>query len=177
MDTFTFFDPALLLLVAVVGATIWFAAAARGRGAGALAAVGAVTFFTGALIASLGSAHTLAVIGRALRGPAFEYNFRLYSLVMLGVAQVAGGLWCLSTSWNVARGDVRAWKAALAATTMLLAVNLPLMPIQGFAAGLSVFLVVTLLALIATRHRFAPRRGPTVTAPELARDLSEPLEV
>jgi len=149
------FDPALLVLVVVIGATVWFATAARGRGAGVLAAVGAVTFFCGALIGSLGVAHTLAVIGRALRGPAFEYDFRLYALVMLGVSQIAGGFRCLSTSWNVARGDARAWKAALAATTLLLVVNVPLMPIQGFAVGLSAFSVVTLLTLIATRRRFA----------------------
>jgi len=163
-------DPALLVLFAVIGGTIWFAAAARGRGAGALAAVGAVTFFCGALIGLLGVAHTVAVIGRALRGPTFEYNFRLYSLVMLGVSLIAGGLCCLSTSWNVARGDARAWKTALAATTLLLVVNAPLMPIQGFATGFSAFLVVTLLTLIATRRCFVPPVGaPTVTTAEIAR--------
>ena len=164
------FDPAFLVLFTVIGATIWFAAAARGRGAGALAAVGSVTFFCGALIGLLGAAHTLAVIGRALRGPASEYDFRLYSLVMMGVALIAGGLRCLSTSWNVARGDVRAWKAAIGATTLLLVVNLPLVPIQGFAVGLSVFLVMTLLVLTATRRRFVTLGGaPAVTTPEIAR--------
>lgn len=100
-------DPAFLALFTAIGATIWFAAT-RGRGAVPLVAVGAVTFFCGALIASLGSAHTIAVIGRALRGPSFVYNFRLYSLVLLGSCQIAGGLRCLSTSWRVACGDARA---------------------------------------------------------------------
>lgn len=154
-----FLDPALLLFAAVIGATIWFAVRAQGRGAGRLAALGTVTFFTGALIASLGSVHTLAVIGRALREPAFEYDFRLYSLVMLGGCQVAGGLRCLSTSWNVTRGDARAWKAAVVATTLLLVLNAPLMPIQGFAVGFSAFLFVAAISLIATRHRFAPPPG------------------
>ena len=164
------FDPVLLALVGVIGGTIWFAAAARGRGAGALAAVGTATFLCGALIGLLGMVHTLAVIGRALRGPAFEYNFRLYSLVMMGVAQIAGGVRCLSTSWNLARGDVRAWKAAVGATTLLLVVNLPLMPIQGFAVGFSVFLAVNLLVLIATRRRFVTLGGVrAVTTPEIAR--------
>lgn len=164
------FDPAFLVLFAVIGATTWFAAAARGRGAGALAAVGAVTFFCGALIGLLGVAHTLAVIGRALRGPAFEYDFRLYSLVLMGVCLIAGGLRCLSTSWSVARGDVRAWKAALGATSMLLVVNLPLMPIQGFAVGFSVFLVITLLVLTATRRRFVTLGDArTATTPDIAR--------
>ena len=154
MDFYAILDPALILLFIVIAATIRFAAAARGRGAGILAAVGAATFFCGALIALLGLAHTLAVISRMFRRPAFEYDLRLYSLVMIGVLLIAGGVRCLSTSWHVARGDTRGWKAALGATTMLLVVTVPLMPIQGFAVGLSAFLIVALLALIATRRRF-----------------------
>ena len=164
-------DPAFLVLFAVIGATIWFAAAARGRGAGALAVVGTFTFFSGALIGLLGAAHTLAVVGRALRGPAFEYDFRLYSLVLLGVSLIAGGLRCLSTSWKVARGDARAWKTALGASTMLLVVNVPLMPIKGFATGFSAFLVMTLFALIAMRSRFVTPVGfGTVTTAGIARE-------
>ena len=171
MTIYSFLDPAWLLLVAAIGATIWFAAATRGRGAGALAAAGAVTFFCGALIASLGGAHTLAVISRALRRPSFVYDFRLYSLVLLGACQIAGGLRCLSTSWNVARGDARAWKAALAATTLLLVVNVPLMPIQGFAGATSLLLVVMLITLIATGRRLVPHvDAQTVTIPELTRE-------
>ena len=165
------FDPAQLGLVAVIVATIWFAVATGRRGARVLAAVGAVTFFCGALIALLGTAHTLAVIGRAFsRPPAFEYDFRLYSLVMLGVSLIAGGLRCLSTSWNVARGDVRAWKAALTATILLLVVNVPLMPIQGFAVAFTALLLVSLITLIATRRRFAaPVAHRIISTPEIAR--------
>jgi len=164
-------DPAFLALVAVIGATTWFAATARGRGAGTLAAVGAVIFFSGALVASLGSAHTIAVIGRALRRPLFVYDFRLYSLVLFGACQIAGGLRLLSTSWNVVRGDVRTWRAALAVTTLLLVVNVPLIPIQGFAGATSLPLMVTLITLMATGRRFVPRIGKeTVTIPEITRE-------
>lgn len=165
------FDPAFLALFAAIGGTTWFAAAASRRGAGALVRVGAVTFFCGALIASLGGAHTLAVIGRALRRPSFVYDFRLYSLVLLGACQIAGGLRCLSTSWRVARGDERAWQAALAATMLLLIVNVPLMPIQGFAGATSMIAVVTLITLIATGRRFVPHDdAETVTIPEITRE-------
>ena len=166
------FDPGQLGLVAIIGATIWFAVAAGRRGARVLAAVGAVTFFCGALIAFLGLAHTLAVIGEAFsRPPAFEYDFRLYSLVMLGVSLIAGGLRCLSTSWNVARGDARAWKAALTATILLLVINVPLMPIQGFAVAFTALLLVSLIALIATRRCFAaPFAHRPVSTPEIARE-------
>ena len=164
-------DPAFLALVAVSGATTWFAAVARGRPAGAVAAVGAVTFFCGALIASLGGAHTYAVIGRALRRPSFVYDFRLYSLVLLGACQIAGGLRCVSTSWNLVRGDARAWKAAVAATTLLLIVNVPLMPVTGFAGATSLLLVVMLITLIATSRRFVPHvDAEIVTIPEITRE-------
>jgi hypothetical protein len=160
-------DPAFLALFTAIGATIWFAAT-RERGAVALVAAGAVTFFCGALIASLGSAHTIAVIGRALRGPSFVYNFRLYSLVLLGTCQMAGGLRCLSTSWRVTRGDARAWKSALAATMALLIVNVPLIPIQGFAGATSLIAGVTLITLIATGRRFVTQvDAETVTLPEI----------
>lgn len=159
-------DPAFLALFAAIGATIWFAAATRGRGSGALAAVGAVAVFGGGLIASLGLAHTVAVIGRALRGPSFVYDFRLYSLLLLGACQIAGGLRCLSTSWRLARGDASAWKAALAATTLLLIVNVPLMPITGVAGITSLPSAVMLFTLIATGRRFVRRSdAETVTIP------------
>jgi hypothetical protein len=160
-------DPAFLALFTAIGATIWFAAT-RERGAVTLVAAGAVTFFCGALIASLGSAHTVAVIGRALRGPSFVYNFRLYSLVLLGACQMAGGLRCLSTSWRVASGDARAWKSALIATMLLLIVNVPLIPIQGFAGATSMIAVVTLITLIAAGRRFVTQvDAETVTLPEM----------
>jgi hypothetical protein len=170
MNVYVFLDPAFLALFAVIGATMWFAAAARGRGAGTLATVGAVVFFCGALIASLGGAHTVAVIGRALRRPSFVYDFRLYSLVLLGACQIAGGLRCLSASWSVTRGDARAWKAALPAAAMLLAVNVPLIPIQGFAGATSMLAAVMLITLIASGRRFVSHvDAETVTIPHVTR--------
>ena len=164
-------DPAFLALFAAIGATTWFAAAARGQSASALVRVGAVTIFCGALIASLGGAHTLAVIGRALRRPSFVYDFRLYSLVLLGACQIAGGLRCLSTSWRLARGDARAWRAALAAATLLLIVNVPLMPIQGFAGATTLLSAAMLITLIATGRRFVRHTDAgAVTIPGITRE-------
>ena len=42
------------------------------------------------------------------------------------------------------------------ATVVLLAINVPLMPIQGFAPAFSAFAFVNLVALVATRKRFGP---------------------
>jgi len=153
VDTFGFPDPALLVLFGAVFATIWFIAAARRRGASSpLIAVAAIGFLVGALIAALGATHSLTVIGVALRRSPFEYDFRLYSLVMLGVLLVTGGLRCLALAWKLTQGDARAWRSSLEATTMLLVVNVPLMPIQGFAVGFTVFLSVNLLGLLLVRR-------------------------
>lgn len=173
MSSETLLDPALLLLLAVVGGTIWFAVATRGGVSGTLRTVGAASFFCGALIGSLGSAHLLAVIGRAIfrRGPTFEYDFRLYSLILLGVLLITGGVRSVAAAWKLTQGDARAWKTALATTAMLLAVNLPLVPIQGFATGFSVFLGVNLLTLLATRRHFVAISGAqTLTTSGLAHE-------
>ncbi len=51
-------------------------------------------------------------------------------------------------------GEPRAWKTTLWATVALLAINVPLIPIQGFAYVFSAFALVNLVALVATRTRF-----------------------
>lgn len=154
MDGNGSFDPVTLLPIAVLGATLWFVFAARRRRApGPLIAAAAVGLFSGTMIAVLGATHTIAVIGGALRRAPFQYDFRLYSLVLLGVLLMSGGARCLLPAWKLTRGDAAAWRAAVGATVMLLAVNLPLMPIQGFAVGFSVFLGVNLVTLLLVRPR------------------------
>jgi len=163
MNGISILDPALLLLFAVIGATVWFVTTARRRRVStARMAVGAIGFFSGALIGALGATHTLVVIGGAVLGQRapIEYTFRLYSLVMLGVLLVAGGLRSLASAWKLVQGDPRAWRSAVGATATLLAINVPLMPIQGFAVGFSVFLTVNLLALLVTRNRILTASRP-----------------
>ena len=52
------------------------------------------------------------------------------------------------------RGEPRAWKTTLWASVALLAINVPLIPIQGFAYFFSAFALVNLVALVAMRKRF-----------------------
>ena len=60
---------------------------------------------------------------------------------------------------------------ALAATMLLLIVNVPLMPIQGFAGATSLIAFVALITLIATGRRFVPHAdAETVTIPEITRE-------
>ena len=161
----------LLVLFGVIGAIIWFAVAVRRRRrVDALTAIGTISFFGGTIIAALGALHLIAVADRALRGtlgtPAFAsppilqngdpfvYDFRFYALVQLGVLMIAGGVACVILAPRLMRGDPRAWKATLWATVALLAINVPLMPIEDNAYGPSAFAFLNLVALAATRKRF-----------------------
>ncbi len=128
-------DPALLVLLGVVGAIIWFAVAARRRGC----------------VAALGALHLISVLPW---GGTSGYDFRSYALVYLGVVLIAGGMACVVPARRLMRGEPRAWKTTLWATVALLAINVPLIPIQEFAYPFSAFALVNLVALVATRTRF-----------------------
>ena len=151
----------LLLLLGTISVAIWFAVAARRRQClAALTAVGTITFCCGTIIAALSALHLVAVVGLALSGKGsgpggtFVYDFRFYALVQLGLLLIAGAVvYFIQARW-LTRGEPHAWKATLWVTVALLAVNVPLMPIQGFAIGFSVLLFLNLAALVATRKRF-----------------------
>ena len=152
-------DPPFLLLYASIGGAIWFAIAARRRGCIAtLTAVATISFFNGMLLAALGSGHLIAVVSRAVAGEGsgpggtFVYDFRFYALVLLGMLLIVGGVGCLAPARGLTRGETRAWKTTLWSIVALLAINLPLIPVQGLA--LSPFLLVNLVVLMVTRRRF-----------------------
>ena len=152
-------DPAFLVLYASIGGAIWFAIAARRRRClAALSAVGTISFFNGVLIAALGAGHLIAVVAGAVSGEgsgpggAFAYDFRFYALVQLGMLLIVGGVACFIPAGGLTRGEPQAWKSALWATVALLAINVPLIPVQGLA--LSPFVFVNLVALMVTRRRF-----------------------
>ena len=100
------------------------------------------------------------MIGRALSGkgtrgaPAFVYDFNFYSLLLVGFVIVVSGLLCLLSARGIARGDLLARRRALLSTLVILAVNVPLAPIQGFAYGLAILALFNLIGLAASRKRF-----------------------
>lgn len=160
-------EPEFVLLIGTIVGTIGFAAAARRRRVPhALVAVATINLFCGAVIAQLGTAHLVAVVGRALAGKGsgpsgtFIYDFRFYSLVLLGVMLIAAAVACLTSVRSLTRGDAAGRRVAVSATVVLLALNVPLMPIQGFAVGFSAFALVNLAALWLTRTRFHVSFGP-----------------
>ncbi len=159
-------DPAFLAVLGTVAATLLFLFGARRRGApAALVTVGAIDLFCGLITFTLVAIHLSAVIGRAFSGkglggaPAFTYNFRFYSLVLVGLLIAVPAFLCASCARGLTRGDASAWKSALRSSVLLLAVNGPLMPIQGFAIGLTGLALVNLTALAASRERFRSATG------------------
>lgn len=177
-----FLEPEFVFLLAIIAATIGFAVLARRRRIPlALVAVAAIDLFCGAVIVPLGTAHLVAVVGRALAGKGsgpggtFVYNFRFYSLMLVGVMLVAAGAACLTSVRRLMRGDAAGHRLALWATVALLALNVPLMPIQGFAVGFSAFALVNLAALWLTRTRFRVSLGPVAAGNLPGSGLEMPL--
>ncbi|HYI10932.1 MAG TPA: hypothetical protein VEK57_17885 [Thermoanaerobaculia bacterium] len=111
-------------------------------------------YFAGALIGTLGVAHLVAIVVASLgRGrQQFVYSFRFYSLVLLGVLLIMTGLMAAMQAAHLARGHRGAWRASLSVWTAILAINLPLVPLQGFAIVFSVLAVLELLLLGGMRR-------------------------
>jgi hypothetical protein len=129
-------------------------------GAPRVLVVGATAAGFGGLVnLILGGAHLLAVLARPIQGrpvagaEVFEYTFHYYSLVLLGFAVVVPALYLVGRVRGVARGELGAWRIAFWMTVILLAVNAPLIPIQGFAPLLSGTALAGLLGLTAARSR------------------------
>ena len=114
-------------------------------------------YFAGALVGTLGLAHLVAVvIGSIDRGRQhqFVYSFHFYSLVLLGVLLIAAGLIAAIEAARLARGHRAAWRASLSVWTAILAINLPLVSLQGFAVFFSVLAALELLLLGGMRRHF-----------------------
>jgi hypothetical protein len=100
-------------------------------------AIGAVSlFFIGAAV--LFGVHVGAILTLILRGDAFAYDFRFYSLVLLGVVAIIPAISGLLPG----RSRVRA-------AALLLAINLPLIPLQDFAIAFTIAGAATLAILLA----------------------------
>ena len=113
-------------------------------------------YFAGAIVGALGVAHLVAVTLAAVDGGRvpFVYTFRVYSLVLLGVLLVAGGVMAAVQATRVALDQRGAWGASFKVWATILAINLPLVPLQGFAILFSVLSALGLLLLAGVWRRF-----------------------
>jgi hypothetical protein len=119
------------------------------------------------------TAHCLDVlsrlaVGTGYDGLAFAYNFRVYSLLLLGLVLIACGLRLLRISLAIsARMPEIRGQAVRAVATVLILVA-PLIPIQGFFAIPLTVLSGVLLVLVLWRIR------PAGAAPEPVLDADSP---
>lgn len=114
-------------------------------------------YFAGALIGALGVAHSVAVVMTSIsrgRQNEFVYSFHVYSLVLLGMLLIATGVVGATQAAYLARGDRAAWGASTSVWTAIVAINLPLIPLQGFAILFSLLAVLQLLLLARIRRQF-----------------------
>ncbi|MDP9194033.1 MAG: hypothetical protein M3P06_20245 [Acidobacteriota bacterium] len=162
------FRPVALLLDAVPLAGVVAATALAFRRLASLADSRACLFvalsatFAGGLIGALGVAHTSAValvaIERASRLP-FVFTFRLYSLVLFGALLIVLGLMAAIEAGRLSQGHRAGWRRSLFVWTAILAINLPLVPLQGFALLFSGLAAFELLLLATTLRHFIVKPG------------------
>ncbi|HEX6899219.1 MAG TPA: hypothetical protein VF789_05875 [Thermoanaerobaculia bacterium] len=115
------------------------------------------SYFAGGLVGALGLAHLVAVVIVAInrgRQHEFVYDYRFYSLLQLGVLLIAAGIMASIKAAGLARGELAAWRASLSVWIAILAINLPLVPLQGFAVLFSVLAALELLLLGSMRGNF-----------------------
>ena len=82
--------------------------------------------------------HLGAVLSLPLRSASASYDFRFYSLLLLGVVGFVPGALGLGTWRGLTRGIEASWRRATRACFVLLMVNVPLIPLQDFAVAFSI---------------------------------------
>jgi len=141
-----------LLLLGIAGA-VALGLRARRRGASRrLAVAAAVDLLVGLLSAVLGLGHLAGVVGGALRASAFRWDFRFAALLIVGIFVTGAGLMCALAARRLASGAAGGWGRARDGALLLLAVNAPLLPVQGFALALAILAALDLALLMAARR-------------------------
>ncbi len=148
----------LLVLLGIVASTGYWLRLLRRRGLrGGRFAVAAAVALLGLVLIFTMTAHCLDVLSRLLigagyDGKAFVYDFRVYSLLLLGVVLIACGVRLLRISLGTGAGSGHT-------VTAVLILVAPLIPIQAFFAipltvlSGSVLLLILWLAEPAQRVR------------------------
>ena len=149
-------DKIVLILIAI--ATLGLVAILRRRGArGAPLLIGAWVGFHCIVLTTMMAGHCFDIasrlyIGRGYDGTSITYNFRVYSLFLLGGLLIACGVELVRAALAIAAGAAGVRGRALRAASVALLVVVPLLPIQLFFALLhTVLAAVTLLTLAVAR--------------------------
>jgi hypothetical protein len=154
----------LVVLVCVVlgcigfGVRVWRRGARRRLLAGAIAAGSYGIVLTVSMSAHIVDILSRWSVGQGYDGTLIAYDFRLYSLLLLGGILTACGVRLLRAAGALADGDARGRASAAVAATCALVLVLPLIPIQSFfAVPLSVLGTLVLLVLAGTPARSVPQ--------------------
>jgi hypothetical protein len=132
----------IALIIAAVGlALLPFAEVWAGPLAAILRVAAGMTLLVGLITVTFGGAHLFGVLGNYSRGAYPVYDFRVASLLSIGVLMVVAGTLCIAAVRGLARGQRRSWDIAMGGTILLLLVAVPLisLPGQGDLAGLLTF--------------------------------------
>ena len=166
-----------VLLSVIVGSTLVAAVRFRRRGARGRQFAGATLLgFSGATLTTMLAAHNAEIVYRLLGNPLdgmppLKYDFRSYSLLLLGALLMVQGISVFRAAAAVSRGDAAAHRVAVRAGLVVLAVGAPIIPIHLFFGPITT--VLALLALggsalarpaeaTAERRPSAPRMAPVV---------------
>jgi hypothetical protein len=151
----------ILLGVALLAAASAFAVRHHRRGAApAPIAAATLSLANGLFTIALAGAHTFVVVAVALGRASPVYDFRLYSLLLLGALLAGLGLALALAAAGVANRDRAGWRRAVWSAAFLVAVNAPLAPIQGFGTLLAALAAATLVLLVIARPQ--QTQGPNV---------------
>lgn len=147
---------ATALFTAMFVAVVW-RRGVRGR---RLLAAGWLAFF-GFMVTDMMLAHSIEigyhsiVGGTSFTGAEWKFDFRTYSLQLLGAVLIWQGVRSILAAFGIARGDVSARRAAFVSMGLVLAVVAPLIYIHAFfgylLSGLSV--VSMLVVAVAVREK------------------------
>jgi hypothetical protein len=115
-----------------------------------------MTLLVGLITSIYGGAHLLGVLGNYSRGAYPVYDFRVASMISIGIMMVVAGTLCIAAVRGLAGGRRPAWDIAMGGTVLLLLVTLPLInvPVQGQLAGfLTFFAAPNVIVLVVARDR------------------------
>ena len=142
-------DVVVLLAIALT-TTVWVVRLWRRGVRGLRFAISAWLGFLGLVLIVALAAHCLDILSRlyagaSADGPVFTYNFRIYSLLLLGVMLIGAGINLLRAALGLSRGMASGRRSALRTLGLVVAIVLPLIPFQAFfAVPLGVLSAVTL---------------------------------
>jgi hypothetical protein len=143
-------EPVLLSVIA--GSTLVAAVRFRRRGARGRQFAGATLLgFSGATLTTMLAAHNAEIVYRLLGNPLdamppLKYDFRSYSLLLVGVLLMVQGGKVIRAAAAVSRGDAVAHRVALRAGLAVLAIGAPIIPIHIFFGPITTALAVLVLA-------------------------------